>query len=83
MNEGKSPMTYGAFMGTNYGVEAIHGVPGIAVRLGRALEKWGLHRWMDGVSQPIDREALRRDRERQLANEARMMQVERLYREHR
>jgi|GEM_PF-1866865 len=80
MNEGKSAMTYNAFMETNYGVEAIRGVPGIAVRLGRALEAWGRRR---SAASPIDREALRRDRERQLANEARMLQVERLYREHR
>lgn len=74
MNEGKSAMTYDVFMDAR----RISGVPGVAVRLGRALENWGRR-----ASQPIDREAQRRDGERQLANEARMQHVERLYREHR
>lgn len=69
MNEGKSTMTYNTFMDARQ----ITGVPGIAVRLGRALENWGRE-----VSKPVDREALRREYERQVGNEARMLQVERV-----
>jgi hypothetical protein len=71
MNEGKAAMTLNTFMDTKH----ISGVPGIAVRLGRALENWGRE-----VSKPIDREALRRDYERQAGNEARMLHAERLVR---
>jgi hypothetical protein len=71
MNEGKAAMTLNTFMDT----KQISGVPGIAVRLGRALENWGRE-----VSKPIDREALRRDYERQAGNEARMLHAERLVR---
>ncbi len=71
MNEGKAAMTYSTFMDT----EQISGVPGIAVRLGRALENWGRE-----VSKPVDRETQRRDYERQVGNEARMLQAERLVR---
>jgi hypothetical protein len=74
MNEGNVGMTYNAFMDTR----RISGVPGIAVRLGRALENWGRR-----AARPIDREALRRERERLLANEARMLRNERLARQHR
>jgi hypothetical protein len=74
MNEGNAAMTYNAFMDTR----AIKGVPGVAVRLGRALENWGRR-----AAQPIDREQLRRERERMLANEARMLRNERLARQHR
>ncbi|WP_309711897.1 hypothetical protein [Pseudolysinimonas sp.] len=56
----------------------ISGLPGIAVRLGRALENWGRE-----VSKPIDREAQRRDFERQVGNEARMLHAERLVRHYR
>ncbi|MGB3910739.1 MAG: hypothetical protein WBL06_09745 [Pseudolysinimonas sp.] len=70
MNEGKATMTY-TFMDTRQ----ITGVPGIAVRLGRALENWGRK-----VSQPVDRDAQRREYERQAGNEARMQHVERLVR---
>jgi hypothetical protein len=69
MNEGKSTMTYNTFMDARQ----IHGVPGIAVRLGRALENWGRE-----VSKPVDRDAQRREYERQVGNEARMLQVERV-----
>jgi hypothetical protein len=72
MNEGKSTMTYNTFMDARQ----ITGVPGIAVRLGRALEDWGRK-----VSTPIDRDAQRREYERQLGNEARMLHVERLVRQ--
>lgn len=71
MNEGKSAMAYGTFMETR----RITGVPGIAVRLGRALEDWGRK-----VAKPIDRDAQRREYERQVGNETRMLQVERLVR---
>lgn len=83
MNEGKSAMTYDAFMDKNYCVEAIRGVPGIAVRLGRALENWGRLRWLNSAAHPVDREAQLRERERMLANEARMLRNERLVRQHR
>ena len=73
MNEGDVAMTYDAFLDSR----SISGVPGIAVRLGRALEKWGR-----AAAQPTDREAVRRDRERMLANEARMLRNERLARQH-
>lgn len=69
MNEGKSTMTYNTFMDARQ----ITGVPGIAVRLGRALENWGRE-----VSKPVDRDAQRREYERQVGNEARMLQVERV-----
>ena len=77
MNEGKSAMTYNttALAGNFLDMRQITGVPGIAVRLGRALEKWGR-----AVSQPIDREAQRREYERQIGNEARMLHTERLVR---
>lgn len=75
MNEGNVAMTYDAFMECP---QRLSGVPGLAVRLGRALENWGRR-----AAQPIDREALRRDRERMLANEARMLSNERLARQHR
>jgi len=75
MNEGNVVMTYDAFMDCP---RRIGGVPGIAVRLGRALESWGR-----SAAPPIDREALRRERERMLANEARMLRNERLARQHR
>ncbi len=78
MNEGNVAMTYDAFMDSR----SIGGVPGIAVRLGRALEKWGRERWLNSVPPPTDREAVRRDRERMLANEARMLRNERLARQH-
>jgi hypothetical protein len=71
MNEGKAAMTYNAFMDTRQ----ITGVPGIAVRLGRTLENWGRK-----VATPVDRDAQRRDYERQVGNEARMLHVERLVR---
>ena len=69
MNEGKQAMTYNTFMDTRQ----LTGVPGIAVRLGRALENWGRK-----VAKPIDREAQRREYERQVGNEARMRRAERL-----
>ena len=72
MNEGKSTMTYNTFMDARQ----ITGVPGIAVRLGRALEDWGRK-----VSTPIDRDAQRREYERLVGNEARMLHVERLVRQ--
>lgn len=75
MNEGNGAMTYDAFMDCP---QRISGVPGLAVRLGRALENWGRQ-----AAQPIDREALRRERERMLANEARMLRNERLARQYR
>ena len=75
MNEGNGAMTYDAFMDCP---QRISGVPGLAVRLGRALENWGRK-----AAQPIDREALRRDRERMLANEARMLRNESLARQYR
>lgn len=75
MNEGNGAMTYDAFMECP---QRIGGVPGVAVRLGRALENWGRR-----AAQPTDREALRRERERLLANEARMLRNERLARQHR
>ena len=59
MNEGNVAMTYDAFMDRP---QRISGVPGIAVRLGRALENWGRR-----AAPPTDREALRRDRDRLLA----------------
>ena len=74
MNEGNVAMTYDAFMECP---PRISGVPGLAVRLGRALENWGRR-----VAPPTDREALRRDRERMLANEARMLRNESLARQH-
>jgi hypothetical protein len=61
-----------AFMETR----RISGLPGIAVRLGRALEMWGRE-----ASKPLDREAQRREYERHVGNEARMLQVERLVRQ--
>jgi hypothetical protein len=67
-------MTYDTFMDTR----SISGVPGIAVRLGRALENWGRQ-----ASVPTDREALRREHERQLGIEARMLHDERLVLQHR
>jgi hypothetical protein len=77
MNEGKSTMTYNAFMETqNAACERITGLAGVAVRLGRALENWGRE-----VSKPIDRDAQRREFERQAGNEARMLHVERLVRQ--
>lgn len=75
MNEGNGAMTYGAFMDCP---QRISGVPGLAVRLGRALENWGRR-----AARPVDREAVRRERERLLANEARMLSNERLARQHR
>lgn len=75
MNEGNGAMTYDAFMDCP---QRISGVPGLAVRLGRALENWGRQ-----AAQPIDREALRRERERMLANEARMLRNESLARQYR
>ena len=74
MNEGRGTMTYDTFMDTR----SISGVPGIAVRLGRALETWGRQ-----ASAPTDREALRRENERQLEIEARMLHDERLFFQHR
>lgn len=71
MNEGNSAMAYGTFMDARQ----ITGVPGIAVRLGRTLENWGRK-----ASQPVDRETQRRDFERQVGNEARMLHAERLVR---
>jgi hypothetical protein len=71
MNEGNSAMTYGTFMDTRH----ISGVPGMAVRLGRALENWGRK-----VAKPIDRDTHRREYERHIGNEARMLHVERLAR---
>lgn len=71
MNEGNAAMTCDVFMET----KRITGVPGVAVRLGRALEDWGRK-----VATPIDREAQRREYERQVGNEARMLQIERLVR---
>lgn len=71
MNEGKQAMTYNTFMDARQ----ITGVPGVAVRLGRALEDWGRK-----VAKPVDREAQRREYERQVGNEARMLHVERLVR---
>ena len=68
MNEGKSTMAY-----TFMDARQITGVPGIAVRLGRALENWGRE-----VSKPVDRDAQRREYERQAGNEERMLQVERV-----
>ena len=68
-------MTYDAFMECP---QRISGVPGVAVRLGRALENWGRR-----AARPVDREALRRDRERLLANEARMLRNESLALQHR
>jgi hypothetical protein len=77
MNEGKSAMTYGTFMETqNAACERITGLAGIAVRLGRALETWGRE-----ASKPIDRETQRREYERHIDNEARMLRVERLARQ--
>jgi hypothetical protein len=78
MNEGKSAMTYNAtaLAGKFMDTRQITGVPGIAVRLGRALEDWGRK-----VSTPIDRDAQRREYERQVGNEARMLQSERLVRQ--
>lgn len=79
MNEGKSAMAYGTFMETQHAAcERITGLAGIAVRLGRALENWGRE-----ASKPVDREALRREIERQAGNEARMLHAERLVRHHR
>lgn len=75
MNEGNVAMTYDAFMDRP---QRISGVPGIAVRLGRALENWGRR-----AAPPTDREALRRDRDRLLANEARMVRNESLARQYR
>lgn len=72
MNEGKSAMTLNTFMDTRQ----ITGVPGIAVRLGRALESWGRK-----VATPIDRDTQRREYERHIGNEARMLHVERLARQ--
>ncbi|GHF16907.1 hypothetical protein [Pseudolysinimonas yzui] len=72
MNEGKSAMTYGTFMDTG----RITGVPGVAVRLGRALESWGRK-----VATPIDRDTQRREYERHIGNEARMLHGERLVRQ--
>jgi hypothetical protein len=74
MNEGNQAMTYDVFMDA----QQFHGVPGVAVRLGRALEKWGR-----SAAQPIDREALRREYDRQSGIEARMLQCERLATRHR
>lgn len=74
MSEGNSAMTYTTFMDA----QQITGVPGVAVRLGRALESWGRK-----VATPIDREAQRREYERHVGNEERMLQVERLVRHHR
>lgn len=71
MSEGNSAMTCDVFMETR----RITGVPGVAVRLGRALEDWGRK-----VAKPVDRDAQRREYERQIGNEARMLQVERLVR---
>lgn len=73
MSDGNSAMTYTRFVDA----QQITGVAGIAVRLGRALEKWGRE-----ASKPVDREALRREIERQAGNEARMLQAERLVRHH-
>lgn len=74
MNEGKGAMTYDAFMD----VRSISGVPGVAVRVGRALESWGRR-----AAEPMDRDAVRREYERQLENETRMLQMERLGLQHR
>jgi hypothetical protein len=71
MNEGKSTMTYSTFMDARQ----ITGIPGVAVRLGRALENWGRE-----VAKPVDRDAQRREYERQVGNETRMLHVERLVR---
>ncbi len=73
MNEGNVAMTYDAFMDRP---QRIGGVPGVAVRLGRALENWGRR-----VAPPTDREALRRERERMLSNEARILRNESLARQ--
>ncbi len=80
MNEGNGAMTYDAFMDCP---QRISGVPGIAVRLGRALENWGRQRWLHSAARPTDREALRRERDRLLANEARMIRNESLARQYR
>jgi hypothetical protein len=71
MSEGNAAMTCDTFMETRH----ISGVPGIAVRLGVALENWGRQ-----VSKPIDRETRRREFDRLADNEARMLHAERLVR---
>ena len=78
MNDGRGTMTYDTFMDTR----SISGVPGIAVRLGRALENWGRQRSLKAPAS-TDREALRREHERQLGIEARMLRNERLVLQHR
>jgi hypothetical protein len=88
MNEGKGIMTYDAFMShgvstrAGSGAPALHGVPRLAVELGRALENWG-RRSAGVAAHPTDREALRREHERQLGIEARMLRNERLGLQHR
>ena len=79
MNEGKGVMTYDTFMET----PSISGVPGIAVRLGRALENWGRAHSSATRSEPTNREARRREHERQQGIEARMLHDERLLLQHR
>lgn len=74
MNEGNVAMTYNTFMECP---QQISGVPGLAVRLGRALENWGRT-----AARPTDREAQRRERERMLANEARILRNESLARQY-
>lgn len=74
MNEGNQTMTYDVFMDARQ----FHGVAGMAVRLGRALEKWGRE-----AAQPLDRDAQRREYDRQAGIEARMLQSERLLTRHR
>lgn len=73
MNEGNSAMSRGAMSnGAVIDARCITGVPGLAVRIGRALEAWGRE-----VSRPVDRETLRREYERQRDHEARMLASER------
>ena len=48
------------------------GVPGIAIRLGRALEDWGRR-----AARPVDRETLRLEYERQCAVRDRAFDAER------
>ena len=86
MNEGNGTMTAmlstgsaGTFMDTGN----FSGVPGVAVRLGRALEIWGRQRSLKTAAHPIDRDARRREYDRQLGNETRMLQMERLGLQHR
>ncbi|MEO5535309.1 MAG: hypothetical protein ABIR17_09285 [Pseudolysinimonas sp.] len=66
-------MTYNTFLPTRAMTASYPGVAGLAVRLGRALENWGRE-----AADPIDRDARRREYERQLGIATRMQQMERL-----